>query len=597
MALASENNLAAPQTWKGKSGRTYRLKPGAEVSRGSKATVREVLTDGPPTAASSSPEGASFALKLPWKGNPDAPDAIDRESAWLELFSKHAARPPCPRLVDTLVASAPPGGRARIQGLVMEWCPENLETWWLKKQAEPDAFPALCLALAEVGELIRDYQTLLVQHTPADAVRPNARIKPRNVALGPDGRWLLTDFEELRAKGLYDEHLSATQPLLGGENYLPPEVLFDAKRTSVTAMDTWAVGCILYALLRVRPYVSAGAALPSDGMNSPHFRTHRVHLITDLRTRKPTLLVGREVDPSRFLYPDRLPDQDRRAVLQALEGVFGERDEDREVALAADVVRVLDRALRIEPVRRYVDPVEMSRDLRALANRFHRIAKDGVRSEDDLLDEKTMLLTDASAREELDAAFQAAAEPTPAPAPVPAPAPASAPAPAPTPALSPPPRPAIQSFSPPAGPPTPPPRAPGPTAMPPIPSLVATPPVVPAARAPVAEDVRTLPGKAEPPRAEPPRPEARPEPRPEPLRPRVPPSTSAAPVPTPPASPAPAPNPVAIESRFHAIEALLREVQTARPPALPGWVVAVLAALMISQILTWIALVALLLKR
>ena len=581
-----------------------------DVSRGSKATVRQVLAEGPPVAGSDVPEGVPIALKLPWKGNPDAPDAVDREGVWLDLFTRHAPRPPCPRLFDALVTRVAATGRERINGLFMEWCPDNLESWWLARNREPDAFPDLCLALADVCELIRDYQTLLVQHTPEGETRPNARIKPRNIARSAEGRWLLSDFEELRAKGgLYDEHLSATQPLLGGENYLPPEVLFDAKRASVTAMDTWAVGCILYALLRVRPYVSAGAALPSDGTNSPHFRTHRVHLITDLRTRKPTLLVGKELDPSRFLYPDRLPDQDRRAVLQALEGAFGERDEDREVALAADVVRVLDRALRIEPVRRYVDPVEMSRDLRALANRYHRIAKDGVRSEDDLLDEKTMLMSDDALREELESAGLGSSGPAPsapdeppaqAPTPVSAPPAVAAPAPVAAPTRPTPPRPVIQFSPPPTAPgaaPSPP-RPPAASAMPPIPSLVATPPVVPSARPAVSEDMRTLPNKAEPAPPSPARNEpARPEPaRPEPARPEPSRAESSRPTLTP-ATGAPTPNLSALQLRVGALEMQLRDLATPPPPpALPGWLVAAVAALLVSQVLTWVALAAMMLK-
>ena len=102
-----------------------------DVSRGSKATVRMVTADGPPMAGSPLAEGAPLALKLPWKGNPDAPDALDHEAVWLELFTRHATRPPCPQLVDTLTGQQSATGRERATGLFMEWCPENLESWWL----------------------------------------------------------------------------------------------------------------------------------------------------------------------------------------------------------------------------------------------------------------------------------------------------------------------------------------------------------------------------------------------------------------------------------------------------------------------------------
>jgi DNA-binding response OmpR family regulator len=59
-------------------------------------------------------------------------------------------------------------------------------------------------------------------------------------------------------------------------------MIFNASRGTRAAGDTWSIGAMLYALLRVWPYVGAGAALPAEGTSSPHFRTHRMHLVTDL---------------------------------------------------------------------------------------------------------------------------------------------------------------------------------------------------------------------------------------------------------------------------------------------------------------------------
>lgn len=377
MAGASDLNLAALSgTLTGRSGRVYRDATEGLPRRGSKTMVREVLAQGPPRGGSTAPEGTRLALKTPWKGNPEAPDAIDREGVLLVALNQGVERPPFPKLYDTLEEQRPGYPRPRITGLVLEWCPENLEIWWVRQHREPEALPALFEALAEVAERVGEAGALLAARFPGDR-RPSARLKPRNVVRGPDGRWLLSDFEEIRVQSLYDEHLSATQPLLGGENYLSPELIFNTNSGVGAASDTWSIGAMLYALLRVRPYVGAGAALPTDGTNSPHFRTHRMHLVTDLHTRKSASLAGRPLDPSQFLYADRLPDQDRRAVLQSLDGVFGERDEDRESTLAIDVVRVLDRALRVDPNQRYTDPQEMARELRSLGQQVRRLTAQG----------------------------------------------------------------------------------------------------------------------------------------------------------------------------------------------------------------------------
>lgn len=358
--------------------------------RGSKATVRPVLAQGKPAGTSTPQEGAVLALKLPWKGNPEAPDAIDREGVILGLLTSGVARPPCPQIYDALEEERPGQSRPRITGLIMEWCPDNLETWWVQNHKDGAAFSTLCEALAEVCERVAEASALITARLPAGQTRPSARLKPRNIAKGEDGRWLLTDFEEVLIKSLYDEHLSSTQPLLGGENYLAPEVIFSASSHASAAQDTWSIGCMLYALLRVRPYIHAGAALPADGTNSPHFRTHRMHLVTDLHTRKSTVLSGRALDPSLFLYADRLPDQDRRAVLQSVEGIFGERDEGRESNLATEIVRILDRSLRIDPGQRYTVPSEMAGELRGLARIYERLIARG--RSDAMLDEATILM-------------------------------------------------------------------------------------------------------------------------------------------------------------------------------------------------------------
>ena len=92
--------------------------------------------------------------------------------------------------------------------------------------------------------------------------------------------------------------------------------------------------------------------------------------VTDLREREPTLFVGKDLDPTAFFSPDRLPDQDRTAVSQALLGVFGEPDKDREQLLEDEILSLLDKALAIDPSKRFTRAEEMSQAFDRVVRRY-----------------------------------------------------------------------------------------------------------------------------------------------------------------------------------------------------------------------------------
>jgi len=93
-------------------------------------------------------------------------------------------------------------------------------------------------------------------------------------------------------------------------------------------------------------------------------------MVTDLREREPALFAGKDLDPAAFGSPDQLPEDDRLAVSQALLGVFGEPDADRELKLELEILALLDRALSIEPARRFTRAEDMSEAFDHIVRRY-----------------------------------------------------------------------------------------------------------------------------------------------------------------------------------------------------------------------------------
>ncbi len=350
--------------WVGRSGRVYVLEPGDLRREGGMATIRRVIPTTPPNTVSTVPEGTVLALKLARPDDRLALEAIGREVETFVALSRAPGSPPCPRLYD--IVGAP------VIGLVMEWCPADMERWWEASWSAPLAFSALCEALAELCRRVREFEAVAELELGKRVI--HADIKPRNVLRATDGRWLLTDFGASKSRSVDEAGWAATRMILGTENFIAPEALFNARKPHPAAMDTWSLGCTFFALLRMRGMLLAGERMPPNGTHAHPFRSQRVALVCDLQQRKPNLLLDRELDPSAFASPDRLPDKDRRAVAEALAGVFGRPSATLESVLVTETLSLLDRALRVDPAQRFRDPLEMASEFEALSQRYRELA-------------------------------------------------------------------------------------------------------------------------------------------------------------------------------------------------------------------------------
>ncbi len=326
------------------------------------ASVRPVVPVGQPSRSSSVREGVVVALKMARADDPLSVEALGREVEVFEALCRAPGEPPCPRLYD--VVGNP------TTGLVMEWCPSDLERWWADRCGDTAAFGELCGALAEVCRRVREYAAVAEMELGRRVI--HADIKPRNVLFNESGRWLLTDFGASKSRSVDDANWAATKMILGTENFIAPEALFNSRKPHPAAADTWSLGCTFFALLRMRVLLRGGGKMPPNGTHAHHFRTHRAALVADVHLRKPNAFADRELDASAFPSPDRLPDRDREAVIEAVSGTLG--NARLEARLANDAINLLDRALQIDPARRYTDALEMAGDFEALAIRWKELA-------------------------------------------------------------------------------------------------------------------------------------------------------------------------------------------------------------------------------
>lgn len=348
-----------PQLWRGRSGREYVPAEQARVRHGGMATVRKVVGRGGPAAGSTVPDGTPLALKL-WTESDDASlDQLQAEAKVLVDICSHTGELPCPRLYDLV-------GSPLVTGLVMEWCPADLERWWRDKLKEPDAFGRLMATMAQVARRTSDYHVFYAQQQHLDAAHGD--LKPTNILLAADGRWLISDFGAARVRPPDDNPLVTSKVVAGTENFLAPEALFHAKRRHPAAMDTWALAATAFTMLRVSRMVLDNTPIPRNGTASPRFRMQRTHQINEVYARDPKRFKDRDLDASAFPDPMKLPDEDRRAVRDALRGAFGAPDENREEELTRQVMDVFDRAMSIDPKYRYTD----ARDLAAAFDQLTR---------------------------------------------------------------------------------------------------------------------------------------------------------------------------------------------------------------------------------
>lgn len=348
-----------PQQWRGRSGRLYRPHESRSVRRGSGALVRKVVGVGAPVGRSTLPEGAAVALKQWNEADEDGLIRLQREARHLETLSAMAGALPCPRLIDLV-------GEPMITGIVMEWCPADLERWWRQAVDRSDAVGRLTSAL---GEVCRRLDAVHTHFASRGELAAHGDVKPGNVLLDRDGRWLVADFGLARVRAMHDSGVTSGHVIVGTESFLSPEAIFLARTVNPSAMDTWAVGAMALSLLRLRRLALDGEPVPRNGSCSPRLRSQRVHQVIDLYGRDPARFRDKPLDPSLFPEPDRLPEADRRALRDGLRGIFG--DEASEQRFGDAVETVLDRALAIDPARRYPSAA-------ALAEAFEGLTRDYI---------------------------------------------------------------------------------------------------------------------------------------------------------------------------------------------------------------------------
>ena len=358
-----------PQYWMGRSGRKYVATRGTRVRHGGMATVRKVVARGNPVGTSSVRSGVPLALKAWHEGAEASLDQLQTEAQVLMELSSQSGELPSPRLYDLV-------GSPLVTGIVIEWCPADLERWWQEKLAEADAFGRLMATMTDTCRRVSEYQIAFAKSGHRDVCHGD--LKPSNILLSAEGRWLICDFGAARVRPPpTDSPWATSQVVVGTENFLPPELLFGAQIPFPAAMDTWALGATVFALLRMQRLALDGGPLPRNGTHSPRFRTQRHNQIIEIFGREPTLFRDKPIDPERFPDPLRLPEEDRRAVRESLRGCFGEPSDEREDDLADALLFVLDRALSIDPSHRYTDARDLSAAFENLTRTYIALAAQG----------------------------------------------------------------------------------------------------------------------------------------------------------------------------------------------------------------------------
>jgi serine/threonine protein kinase len=354
-----------PLVWTGRSGRQYVPVEGARVRHGGMATVRKVVGRGGQVGSSVVPDGVNLALKLWNEGDEASLDQLQREAAILMSIAEREGDIPCPRLYDVV-------GDPLITALVMEWCAADLGRWWADRLDEPDAFGRLMATMAEVARRVSDYHVFFADRQVQAA---HGDLKPSNILLSVDGRWLISDFGTAQVAAPGDDAWDETKKVVATENFLAPEVLFNARKRHPAAIDTWSLGASVFALLRLRRLHADGAELPRNGTHSPRFRTERMNQVHQVYARNPRQFRERDLDPDAFADPIRLPEDDRRAVRDAMRGLLPTPSAEDDLAEA--LLEVLDRALSIDPAHRYTSCRDLAAAFENLTRTYIQLAATG----------------------------------------------------------------------------------------------------------------------------------------------------------------------------------------------------------------------------
>ncbi len=347
------------RSWKGLSGRTYHELSEEPVREGPVIEVQAAIATGPPRSESYVSEGSWVAVRHRRSRSVSAKARFKLEAELFKELSTACPDAPCPRMIDIV--------HGQDMVLITEWCPSSLENWWYDECLQPDAFEVLCTTLADVCKRVADCRRTVLNGRSEPRIV--ADLRPRSLLKSQRGDVRISGF---RVWGSYSE-------VSGGESLsvlglLSPEELFGAVDAPIGASDVWAIGSLMMVLLRVRSVIASGARVPAAGLDAPVFFSHRSSLIRDLHTRKPGLFVGRPLDPRQFMYPERLPDQDRRSVDLALVGVFGSSEPVLEKRLSREVCRLLDRALHLDPKERISDVLDLAREFDDLTDRMAELS-------------------------------------------------------------------------------------------------------------------------------------------------------------------------------------------------------------------------------
>lgn len=353
-----------PLVWKGRAGRAFMPVEGAAVRHGRVAAVRKVQAVGVAEDSAGPNSETPLALKLWTEGGEQSLDQLQREIRTL-TFASTAAQAIAPKVVDVV-------GSPSVVGVVLEWCSGNLEDWWGRTLREPDAFGRLMTVLAEVARQVDAWHTHAAARGGLDSAHGD--LKPTNVLLGTTGRWLISDFGAPPVDPPADSPWAESDVIPGGGAFLAPELRFYARVELPKAVDVWSLGAIAFAMLRMRRIVLDGSPLPRNGTASLRFAPVRAEQVSEVYRSSPARFFERDLEPTAFPTPERLPEPDRKAIRESLRGALGEEDEALEAELTTDVLKVLDRALTIAPERRYADAETLANALDDLARKWISLA-------------------------------------------------------------------------------------------------------------------------------------------------------------------------------------------------------------------------------
>jgi serine/threonine protein kinase len=354
-----------PLLWKGLAGRAYVPVRGAKVRHGSVGVVRKVHPVGAPTRPGDPTADQPLALKLWTEGGEASLDQLQSEIRTLEWVSRLPGDALCPRVVDHI-------GDPAVVGVVVEWCPGNLEDWWVRSLRDADAIGRLLAVLAEVTRQIAAYHA--AARGRGGLAVCHGDLKPANILLSGTGRWLLSDFGAPPLGAPVESPYVESDVVPDGGVFLAPELRFHAKIPRPTSIDVWGVGAVLFALLRLRRVVLDGGPVPRNGSMSPRFLSRRAEQVVEVFRASPARFVDKALEPSAFPTPDVLPEPDRLAIREALRGAFGDDDDALEKPLCDAVLPILERTLSVDPERRFGDADTLAGALEAAARQWIGLA-------------------------------------------------------------------------------------------------------------------------------------------------------------------------------------------------------------------------------